>query len=157
MPALAQQEKGDMEVALNGYADIPNSDPSNVEGDVMVRLGYYIKPNTLIGIESTTLLAKSFQEEFADVFYRHLFHTHNRKLFPFLGGSAGEHLTHDGGTNGNVLATGEAGLKYYMSRRFAFEVAYNFQYIRTPGETFANSSDSLVVFGFSYLFGGRKR
>lgn len=157
MPAFAQQEKGDKEVALNGFVDVPHSDPSSVLGDVTVRLGYYIKPNTLIGIDSTTFIQKSGQDEFVDVFYRHLFHTHSGKLYPFLGASAGENLLHDGGTNSNLLAKGEVGLKFYLSRRFAFETAYNFQYVHVPGQSFSESSDSVIVFGFSYLFGGRKR
>lgn len=156
LPALAQQAQGDKEVSVNGFIDVPNSDPSSTLGNVTLKLGDYIKPNTEIGIDSSTLIQKSNQEEFIDGFYRHYLHSHNEKLFPFFGGSAGYDATHDGATSGNFLAKGELGIRYYLSQRFAFDVAYNLQYVRTAGQSFTQNSDSVVVFGFSFLFGGHK-
>jgi hypothetical protein len=154
---LAQQEKGDKEIAVSGNFDVPNSDPSTANGTVAIRFGDYITRNSIIGVDSLTFVTKDSQLEFVDVFGRRLIPTKNPKLFPFFGGSGGLSLYHNSGTEHNFLAKGEVGVKYFLSQRFAFEVAYDLQYVRTPGQSFADSSDSVVTFGFSYLFGKPKR
>lgn len=159
VPTFAQQQQGDKEVAVNGAFIVPHDDPSGANGQGDFKMGDYFRKNDLVGVESLAFVAKGYDEVFQSGFYRHLVPTKNPRLFPFVGASAGVDLTRSSGAPmGHVLlAKGEVGVKYFLGRRFAIETAYNFEYQRNPGQTFSQNSDSVILFGFSYIFGGHGR
>jgi len=158
-PSFAQQQQGDQEVAVNGAFIVPHDDPGAANGQGSFKMGDYFRKNDLVGVDTLVFVAKGSDEVFLSGFYRHLVSTKNPRLFPFVGASAGVDLTRASGepTGHVLLAKGEVGIKYYLSQRFAFETAYNLEYQRNPGQTFSQNSDSVVLFGFSYIFGGHNR
>jgi hypothetical protein len=156
VPAFSQQAKGDSEIGLNGSFIIPHSDPSTTLGIAQISYGYYFRKNDLLGLDSVVIATKGLQDVFLQGRYRHLFSIKNPRIYPFLGAQGGINVTRLTGspTTHDALGTAEAGLKFFVSQRSAFEIAYNFQYVHQAGMDFANSSSSVISFGFTHLFGG---
>lgn len=156
-PAFAQQQQGDSELGLNGAITIPDSDPGGgTTGLVAVNYGYYFRQNDLVGLDTLVIFNGNFQSLALLGRYRHLFSTNNPMVYPFVGVQAGGIVAHDGGTNGNVAADGEAGVKFFVSQRTAIEVAYNFQYENTGGG-FSHETFNVITFGFTHIFGGHHK
>jgi hypothetical protein len=159
VPCFAQQEKGNSELSFNGSIMIPHSNPGdNANGLVQIGYGYYFTSKDRFGFDTIVFLNGSAQDVFLDGRYRHLFPTKNPKVFPFIGGAAGFNVFHESsGTNKNFLGSGEFGLKFWLSQRTSFEASYNFEYIRVAGQSFKENSSSVLLFGFTYLFGGKEK
>lgn len=157
LPALAQQQKGDVELGINGSVTVPHSDPSTTTGEISGSLGKYISNNNEVGGAAIVFIEKDAQLVYLNPFFTHLIKTKNPKFYPFVGGNFGFILSHDGGTNTEYGGAGYAGIKYYLSQKFAFQLAYNFQYQHIAGASFQEQTFSVVTFGFTYLFGKHKR
>lgn len=157
---LAQQDKGDKEIGLDGAATISNSSP--VSGDIFAELsfGKYIEKNQYVGIYAAPLFtfggsgkagAVGFGGE-----YRYLFGHKNSRIWPFIGVQGGEALARSNGSwsNGASVAP-EFGVKFYASPKTAFEVLYQLQVEFGGGlsnVSFADRSQNLIVFGFKHIF-----
>lgn len=163
---FAQQEKGDSELGLNGAFTIPHSDPGGATGEANITYGYYFTQHDLIGVGGLIVVSNSSQTFGPEGRYRHLFSTGNPKVFPFLGVSAGVNINHfSGAFTNDFIGVGEAGVKFFVSQRTAFEVAYNFQYLHAGGlpsvpgfnDSFSQNTQSIITFGFTHLFGGHHK
>ena len=159
----AQQEKGDSELGLNGAFTIPHSDPGGATGEANFTYGYYFTKHDLIGAGGLLVVSSAGQIFGPEGRYRHLFSTGNSRVFPFVGVSAGVNINHFSGSFTNdFLGVGETGLKFFVSQRTAFELAYNFQYLHAGGlpgipgfnDSFSQNTQSVITFGFTHLFGG---
>jgi len=157
--AFSQQAKSDSELGLSGSFTVPHNDPSTANGEAQISYGYYFSNHDLLGMDTVAIVSNSLDIVFVQGRYRHLFGGKNAKVFPFVGAAGGVDLYHfNGSTSHFGLGTGEAGVKFFVSQKTAFEVAYNFQYInQVPGGSFTQNSQSMIVFGFTHLFGGRRR
>jgi hypothetical protein len=158
VPAFSQQAKGDSELGLNGSFSVPHSSPGDVSGTAAINYGYYFKGHDLVGADILAILNKDFKDVFVQGRYRHLFSTGNPKIYPFLGAAGGINILSASGssTAHNALGTAEAGMKFFVSQKTAFELAYNFQYIHISGGSFTDNSQSVITFGFTHLFGGHR-
>jgi hypothetical protein len=171
-PAFAQQEKGDVELGLNGDVLFSHSSPLYSHGDVFVDLGYYVTSKNLVGISSETQIdhvngstgvsASTNTSESIYGHYRHLFSLKAHPvLFPYVGAYAGGNYDNQGTTSSDkkflFAGQGEGGIKYFMSKKAAFEVAYNLLYVNYPNSNFQNRSFSDITFGLTYDFGKKKK
>jgi hypothetical protein len=150
-------ERGDIDLALTGNLSIPHSDPGSVSGAVAVDLGYYVSDSSLVGGVVTVRASSGAQSYGLLGHYRYLFHTHNPKLFPFVGGSPGLAINHSrygssSRTDTAFIARGEAGVKYFVVRNVAFEAAYRLMYARQGGTYSTRSTVSALDFGFAFTF-----
>lgn len=167
IPAFAQQEQGDTELGLNGSITIPHSSPSDTTGIVDVAYGYYFRQNDLIAGDATVLINKNSFGFGLLPHYRHLFPTGNPKVYPFLGIKPGIFIFHikgsegfSGSTDVAFLGEAEAGVRFYLSQRSALDVAYNFDYQSSSfggGNSFADKSQSVILVGFTHIFGGHHK
>jgi len=166
MPAVSQQEKGDSELGLSGAFTVTNNDTSSASGFADFTYGYYFSDHDVIGLGAEPFVQKDVYNLYLFAQYRHLFGPKTGKVFPFVGGGGGFNTLHLNaaasatGSSSNTtygLAVGEAGVKFFVSQRTAFEVAYNLRYISASGGSFAANSTSAIVFGFTHLFGGHQR
>jgi hypothetical protein len=156
--AVSQQAKGDSELGLNGSFSVPHSSPSDAFGVAQISYGYYFKGHDLLGVDTLAIINKDFKDVFLQGRYRHLFSMGNPKVYPFLGAAAGVNVASMTGssTSHNGLGTAEVGVKFFVSQKTAFELAYDFQYINVSGATFSENSQSVITFGFTHLFGGHR-
>jgi hypothetical protein len=167
VPAFAQQQKGDVELGLNGDVLVTHSSPVEADGIVDVSLGYYLTERNLVGFESQTQIAggskeSTYVDEFVFGHYRRLFVSKKRPtVMPYAGVYAGTEVSNEGlygTTKKDIFASqGEGGFKFFVSKKTAFEVAYNFLYYRVPSISFQNSSASVVTFGITYDFSRKNK
>ncbi len=156
--AFSQPEKGSSDVGLNGAVLIPHTSPGDTIGLVDLTYGYYFRAHDLAGLNTVTIFSKNVQDVYVLGRYRHLFSTGNSKIFPFVGGGGGINVFSS--TVSSVrhwgLGSAEAGLKFFTSRRTAFEVTYDLAYVNVKNGSFSQNSVSAVTFGFTYGFGGKR-
>ena len=175
VPAFAQPEKGDVELGANGNLLFTHMDPSTTIGQFSVQAGYYLTKNDLVGVSSNTMflhnselsggtdgaLGNTLTLEAITGHYRRVFNLKSQPaLVPFAGVYAGSAILSMGGEAGSYnkfLGQGEAGVKFYVSKKTAFEVAYNLLYVNVNengwDNSFKNDSASNISFGFTYDFG----
>lgn len=157
---LAQQEKGDKEIGIDGAATISNSKP--ITGNIFAEfsLGKYIKHNQYVGIYAAPLFSLGGGDNSGALGvggeYRYLFGRKNSRLWPFLGALGGETVSRSNGawTHGGSLAP-EFGIKVYASQKTAFEASYHLLIQFSGGASHTSFSDrtqNLVVFGFKHIF-----
>jgi hypothetical protein len=162
--AFAQQEAGDKELGLTGLGFFTHSDPIMGMAMVQVTLGKYFSANNYVGVSAGPGLEFADGSTTGNITYsgnfRHLFGKQNSKVFPFIGVLGGAY-TSIGSSANTTYATiaPEAGFKFYVSQRSAFEVSYQMpiQLNNVPeGSGFGNRSLSLITFGFKHLLGKGK-
>lgn len=158
VPAFSQPEKGASEIGLNGAVIIPHVAPSDATGLIDLSYGYYFRTHDLVGLDSISVLSQNVQDVYVLGRYRHLFSTGNPMIFPFVGAGGGVNVLASSGspTSHWALGSGEAGVKFFVSQRAAFDVAYDLFYVNINGASFSQASFSAVTFGFTYTFGGKK-
>ena len=163
LPGFSQQVKGDSELGLNESLSFPNQSGGEVTIMSTVSYGYYFRTTDLVGFDDTAVVSGTTNSlstvDYIQGRYRHLFPMKsNPKAFPFVGVQAGILATAASGSTStnNFVSNFEAGYKYYVSPKTAFEVAYNLQYINETGGTFSSDSMNVITFGFTYNFGGPK-
>ena len=159
-------DRGKIELGFSGNVTIPHSNAGATSGNLQVDGGYYVSRHSLIGGEVGISGSSGAQTYALAGHYRYLFHTHNPKLFPFLGGSPGLGIAHLSSgnplvgpqrsvTNTRFTFRGEAGLKYFVARNVSVEAAYNLHYVLNtnlgslPG---TSASASALVFGLAFTF-----
>jgi len=141
------------ELAISGTINVPNSSPADTEGVISARAGYYLTKRDIFGVDGTFFAYSRVTDFYTSGYYRRLIRIHNPRLFLFLGGAAGANTLSyyywNSGTGHKFFADGEAGVRYYLGRKTAFEVGYKLIHIRGGGTDFASSSSSMLTFGFS--------
>jgi len=156
---LAQQEKGDKEFGVDGAASIMNSP---VSGMVFAQasFGKYLSNNNYIGAIAAPVFTFGSGNTSGGLLtggeYRYLFGSNKTKrLWPFIGAQGDYFFERSGGVNQNLgVVAPEAGLKFYVSQKTAFEVSYLLQieFGGGPYSGFGNRSTNLILFGFKHLF-----
>jgi hypothetical protein len=172
IPAFSQAVKGDSELGLNGAVIITHQSPISTSGLAAVTYGYYFTNRDQLGFQNISIISGGGGSgtSVTDYFlgdYIHLFPLgSNPKVAPFVGGAAGvlamtsggsSSATGGGSNSGTFIANGQGGLKFYVSEKTAFEVAYQLLYEQQSGGTFASNSLSEITFGFTYSFGGPRK
>ncbi len=157
-PAFSQPTKGASELGLNGAVIIPDISPSDTTGLVDLSYGYYFRAHDLVGLNTITVLSKDVQDIYLLGRYRHLFSISTPRIFPFVGAGGGINVLASSGspTSHWGLGSGEAGVKFFVSQRTAFEVAYDLLYVNVKDASFRQASFGAITFGFTYTFGGKK-
>jgi hypothetical protein len=177
-PTLAQQVKGDSEIGLSGaltFVPITSAGVTTIatDGTVTLSYGLYFTRGDLFGIDDQVEItgvsgggqSLTIDDTF-DFRYRHLFGGKASKVYPFVGGGGGfRSSAAPGMSNGTGASTTttdgqydiEAGVKFYVSEKTAFEVAYQYQsYQEGTGSSSTWQQVDVINFGFTYVFGGPK-
>ncbi len=157
--ALAADEEGIRrglkEFSAQGALFTPNSSAFDTAGMLSGRFGYYLARHSQVGVEGTFLVYSRVTDLYASGFYRFFLVKEGRRLVPFVGAAAGSNVLsfyYWGGTTHRLLVKGEAGLRIRVAPRTGFDVAYNLMYLRGSGNGFAQTTTSVVSFGFSHAF-----
>lgn len=143
------------EIAAAGTLVIPNSSAKDALGVLSGRLGYYISSRSVVGVGTTFFAHSRVTDLYATASYRYLLRTGDARLQPYLGASAGANLVsfYDwGGTQTRFLATGDVGVRYFVSRRIGFDAAVSLNYLRGAGDGFAHSTSTVFTFGLAHVF-----
>ncbi len=147
-PLLAQQEKGDLELQLQGALWLALDDAYEDIGVANVRFGKFLTDRQEIG--GTILAVFNGDGDIGGTggpFWRFNF-TGNSKTVPYVGAAVqtgfGEFYSES-----DVLATLEGGVRWFLQRNMAFTVGAQMDYDVDESEF----SDYLgVLFGFSYFW-----
>ncbi len=147
-PLLAQQEKGDLELQLQGALWLALDDAYDDIGVANVRFGKFLTNRQEIG--GTILAVFNGDGDIGGTggpFWRFNF-TANSKTVPYVGAAVqtgfGEFYSES-----DVLATLEGGVRWFLQRNMAFTVGAQMDYDVDESEF----SDYLgVLFGFSYFW-----
>ena len=159
-PGLAQQEKGDKEIGLDGAATISNSNPVNGNVFGQLSFGRYLQRSQYIGVYAAPQFSFSGGDTSGGFGvggeYRFLLGHKNARVWPFIGGQGGEALSRAAQqwSHREVVAP-EFGVKFYASQKTAFEVSYLFMIQFNGGASYSSFFDrtqNFVVFGFKHLF-----
>ena len=158
--AVAQQDKGDKEFGIDGAATISNSTP--VTGTVFaeVSFGKYLSLNNYIGLIAAPQFSFSGGNTSGGALfggeYRYLFgSSKSNRVWPFIGAQADYDYLRSNGSSQNLgVVAPEAGIKFYVSQKTAFEVSYllEIQFGGGPYSGFGQRSSNFIVFGFKHIF-----
>jgi hypothetical protein len=87
---MAQQEKGDKEIALQGTITIPfEGAGDNTVGTLVPRFGYFLSARNFIGLENDDILAKGYQASGLSLLYRFYFGKRGSRFQPYVGVAPG--------------------------------------------------------------------
>ena len=83
---VAQQEKGDKEIAFQGTVTVPFQNVSGgTTGFLVPRFGYYLNARNFIGLENDDIFAKGYQAGGVSVLYRFYMGRKGSRLQPYVG------------------------------------------------------------------------
>jgi hypothetical protein len=152
-----------MELALSGQLNIPQT---GLGGGTILNIGAavgrYVAQSSLVGVTLGVVAAwqpggANSQQEALSGHYRYLFHTHNPKVFPFLGFVPGVNFQHSAmpsNTSTFFRLTAEAGVKCFIARNVSLEPAYNFVYVGSYQAlgtlSVPSSTESLLDIGLAF-------
>ncbi len=162
--AVAQQQKGDMELQLLGmYMTTTGTEYKFSMGQISGSLGYYFTNNIQLGFAPTLTITTTPSVEFIATppFYRNVSNTETTFggsaffVYSFLTGNvkavpyAGARYYKQDFSVGESSAGINAGVKFYISKKTAFDVNGNYLFQLTEG-----SEGGILLFGagFSFLF-----
>ena len=155
--AYAQQQAGDTELGFSGQGYLSHT---SVSGQVSVQgdYGYYISTNQYVGASVGPMIGFGGGTSGTLFYmgeYRYLLGSRrDATVWPFVGVGVGAMTRF--GENGSTSAVlrPQAGLKYFVSPRNAFEVAYTMPTsLRRGIDGFGQRTYSLFTFGFKHLLG----
>jgi hypothetical protein len=145
--------RGMTEIAAAGTLFVPHHSASDLFGVIDLGVGRLITDGNEVGVETVLFLQSGVQDVFLSGAYRYHFSTKGRRLFPFVGASAGVNILSDRGSSwSNFLARGELGVRYFLAQHVTMNIAYNLFYVRVAGGTFKDSTMSVGTVGLSYVF-----
>ena len=158
--SIAQQDRGDREVGIDGLALVSNSSP--ISGQISAQLSYgkYLTVHHYVGAIAAPIFSISGGDFSGGALlggeYRYLFGSNRtNRIWPFVGAQADYFYMRSNGSNDNLgVIAPEAGLKFYVSQKNAFEVTYLLQLRFGSGVSggFGDRSVNLVLFGFKHIF-----
>jgi hypothetical protein len=148
LPALAQQEKGDTELQLQGSLSLALDEDLDDSGTVNVLFGRFFTRGQEIGATvRADISGDGDVGGAAGPFYRYNFLT-GGKTVPYLGAAAVATFGENQG-GGDVQLDLEGGSRWFLSRNMAFTLSGVYSYDVDASEF----ADRLrVLFGFSYLW-----
>jgi hypothetical protein len=83
---VAQQERGDKEVAFQGTVTVPFQNVGDgATGFLVPRFGYYLNARNFIGLENDDILAKGYQASGVSLLYRFYMGKKGSRLQPYVG------------------------------------------------------------------------
>lgn len=86
VPVIAQQDKGDKEIAFQGTVSIPFENPgNNTTGILLPRFGYFLSRRNFIGLENTNFFAKGYQSAGLSLLYRFYVGRKSSRFQPYAG------------------------------------------------------------------------
>jgi hypothetical protein len=143
--------KGAHEIVMSGSGFVTHNPSSNGMSLAGFGADTFVSRGDMIGVG---LLTSGIQAVFLAGTYRHYVKTRDARLFPFAGVTAGTNLVQLSSSpfTPNDLARAELGLRYFVMRHVAIDVAYNLQYLHTRGFAFGSSTSSAVSLGFAHVF-----
>jgi len=146
--------RGTREIGLSGIAYVTHDSPEDIFGVVTFRGGYYVAKNHQVGVDATLFAYSRIQDAYLSGFYRYVFAGHERRLCPFVGAAAGANVSHFEyiPTGRSLLISGEAGVRYRMTRAFSFDVTYDLMYRRNGSFGLTGRTTSVLKFGFARIF-----
>jgi len=90
VPLIAQQERGDKELAFQGTITVPFQDPSNsTTGTLLPRFGFFLTRRNFVGVENEDFLAKGYQAAGISLLYRFYMGSKGSRFQPFVGVAPG--------------------------------------------------------------------
>lgn len=143
--AMAQQQKGDTELQLQGTLSIGISGDTQDNGSIFINWGRFFTDRNELGVS-----AAAFFDEDGDIFgvggpfWRLNFG--RGKTVPYIGLSA---YTSFGEFSGDLVGNVEAGSRWFLKRNVAFTLSGALLYDFDESE-FADNLN--VLFGFSYFW-----
>lgn len=146
--------RGTRELGLSGTIYVTHDSPEDLFGVITLRGGYYVAKKQQVGIDATVFAYSRIQDTYLSGFYRYVFAGTERRLAPFVGGSAGANISHFYyiGSQHSLIVRGEVGVRYLMTSKFSLDVAYNLMYRRNATVGFTGTTSSILTFGFSRTF-----
>jgi hypothetical protein len=165
VPALSQQQKGDVELQFQGYYFTTVGTESSIgSGTLSAKIGPYITNNLQVGIGPTltvttvpefsidpvTLQTKTESKTTttfgSTAFFVYSFLTRNAKLVPYFGAQYFKQDFSDSDDNGSVGVN--LGAKYYFAKKAAFDVSGNYLFTLNPD---AEGGILYFAIGLSFL------
>ena len=146
--------RGSKEIGLDGIVYVSHDSPQDLFGVATGRFGYYVAGNHQVGVDATLFAYSRIQDLYLSGDYRYVMAKSERKWAPFFGAGAGANVSHFDffGSQHSLIAKGEAGLRVFMGRRFALDIAYNLMYREHTDFGFTGTTSSILMFGFSKVF-----
>lgn len=165
VPALSQQQKGDVELQFQGYYfTTVGTEASIGSGTLSAKIGPYITDNLQVGIGPTLTVTTApefsidpvtFQTKTeskttttfgSTAFFVYSFLTRNAKLVPYFGAQYFKQDFSDSDDNGSVGVN--LGAKYYFAKKAAFDVSGNYLFTLNPD---AEGGILYFAIGLSFL------
>lgn len=148
-PAFAQTESGATELQVQGTLNLGLSKSVQDTGAVFLSWGRFVSRNNELGLTAGGAFTSDGDfGGFAGPFWRLNFG--NGKTVPYLGASAAAPFGDYVAADVSVVASLEAGVRWFVQRNLAFSVAGNTYYLVEENEF----SDNLqILFGFSAFWG----
>jgi len=146
--------RGAKEIGVSGVVYVTHDSPQDLFGVASGRFGYYFAGNHEVGVDGTVFAYSRIQDVYLSGFYRYVWARPQRRLAPFFGAGAGANLSHFEffGSQHSLIAKGEAGLRIFMGRRWALDVAYNLMYRNNTEFGFTGTTSSILSFGFAKIW-----
>lgn len=142
------------EIGVSGVIYVTHDSPQDLFGVVTGRFGYYVARNNEVGVDATVFAYSRIQDVYLSGFYRYVFARPEHRLAPFVGAGLGANVSYFDyfGSQRSLIAKGEAGLRFFMGRGCALDVAYNFMYRNHTEFGFTGTTSSILTFGFAKMF-----
>lgn len=87
---MAQQERGDKEVAFQGTVSVPFQNAKDGATGVLIpRFGYYLSRRNFVGIENVDIFAKGYQSTGINLLYRFYLGKRSSRFQPYIGAAPG--------------------------------------------------------------------
>lgn len=146
-PALAQQQKGDTELQFQGALRLSFDDDVDDQGTLTASWGRFFTDNQEVGAAILTQFDSDGDlAGYGGPFYRYNFIGRD-DVVPYVGAASFFSFGDIGA--GDVLLTGEGGVRWFLERNIAFSVAGVAYYDVDESDL----ADFLTVqFGFSYFW-----
>ena len=146
-PVLAQQQRGDTELQLQGSLSISTKSGGHDSGSAAVNWGRFFTDQQEAGVTvSTDFNSDGDLGGFGGPFWR--LNLGQGKTVPYIGASVA--ATFGDSSSGDSIANLEGGVRWFLSRSSAFTLGGLYTYDVKEKDF----NDSVrVLFGFSYLWG----
>lgn len=143
--------KGAHEIVMGGSGFVTHNSSSHGLSLAGFGANTFLSRGNMIGVG---LLTSGTEAVFMAGTYRYFVKTGDPRLFPFAGITGGTNLVQlsSSPVTPNYLARAELGMRYFVMRHVAIDVAYNLQYLHTRGFAFGSSTSSALSLGFAHVF-----
>jgi len=119
---IAQQQKGDSELGINGYYFASTSGGSGV-GNLSFKYGYFFTDNFEAGIGPNFTFSSSKTTVGSAAFFQYSFLSGDGTNVPYFGA---QYFKNDFDSDDSGAAGATLGIKFYLKRNAAFDIGFSY-------------------------------